>query len=438
MATGDGSTELLARLRAVSEQAEVYTVESESTLVSFEANAIKSVEVEETQGTALRAIVDGRLGFTAASGSAHPEEMVASLLASARYGDPAPFRFPAAGPAVDVTTYDPALVDAPIDRLVEIGREIVERLRAVDPEAQVSVDIERGVSRSAVRNSAGADTAEHSSDFSVSIGVERVRGNDVLVLGDSASDIRLSDAYEEALGRVEQQLRQAQRITTLRSGRMPVLFSPAGAMVLALPLTLGLNGENVQRGTSPLSRRVGEAIVDPRISLWDDATLAGRPASSRYDDEGVPCRRQALIESGVSRGFLYDLRTAALMGVESTGNGARGLFTLPSPSPSNLVMAGGDTPLQTMIAGITRGLLVEDVLGLGQGNPLSGAFSNAVGVAYVIRRGEIVGRVKDVTIAGNVYEDLREVAAISRERYWVWDEIQMPYILLPALNVISR
>ena len=70
--------------------------------------------------------------------------------------------------------------------------------------------------------------------------------------------------------------------------------------------------------------------------------------------------------------------------------------------------------------------------------PLSGAFSNAVAWRTLFRRGEIVGRVKDVTIAGNVYEDLREVAAISRERYWVWDEIQMPYILLPALNVISR
>lgn len=436
MAREPDHTDMLASLRRVTDEAEVYAVESESTLVSFEANAVKSIEVQETRGSALRAIVDGRLGFTAATGSPPPDEMIAGLLASARYGDPAPFRFPPAASGAEVETYDARLEEAPVERLVEIGREIVARLRAVDAEAQVNVDIERSTSTSAVINSAGAATGERYSEFSVGIGVERVHGDDVLMLGDSSSDIRLSDAYLEAVGRVEEQLRLAQRGASLRGGRMPVLFSPGGAMVLMLPLMLGLNGKNVQRGTSPLSDRLGQTILDRRITLWDDPTLSGRPASSRYDDEGVPCRRKALVQEGICRQFLYDLRTAGLMGAESTGNGSRSLFSLPSPSPSNLVLEPGDASLQAMIAGIDRGLLVEDVLGLGQGNPLSGAFSNAVGLAFAIEGGEVVGRVKDASIAGNVYEHLRQAAAISRESYWVYDHIRMPYVLLADVNVV--
>ena len=82
------------------------------------------------------------------------------------------------------------------------------------------------------------------------------------------------------------------------------------------------------------------------------------------------------------------------------------------------------------------GLLVDELLGLGQGNPLSGAFSNPVGLAYVIEEGEIVGRVKDVTLAGNVYDVLKSVGSLSREQYWVYGRYLLPHVLIPELDVV--
>ncbi len=81
---------------------------------------------------------------------------------------------------------------------------------------------------------------------------------------------------------------------------------------------------------------------------------------------------------------------------------------------------------------------MEDVLGLGQGNVVSGAFTNPLSLAFKIEKGEIVGRVKDVSIAGNVYDLLREVAAVSRETEWVYRSFHLPYILLPDMNVVTR
>jgi PmbA protein len=91
-----------------------------------------------------------------------------------------------------------------------------------------------------------------------------------------------------------------------------------------------------------------------------------------------------------------------------------------------------------MIAGIDHGLLVEDVLGLGQGNIISGAFSNPLSLAFRIERGEIVGRVKNVSIAGNIYELLRDVAAVSQETLWVYRSFRLPYLLLSEMNVIAQ
>jgi PmbA protein len=428
--------DILAALRLKAEQVEVYTSEGESTLVSFEANEIKSAETEEAHGVALRGVVHGRLGFTAAGGEVDDQTLVENLLASAQYGEEVPITFPAATPGPQVETYDPALADVPIKHLVEIGREIVATLLDVDEDAQVYVDIERGVFQSSLHNSAGAQTSERTSSFSVGIGVERVRDDDVLVIEEDISAISLSTDYRPAVQRLAQRLELAKRPARLRSGRMPVLFSPVGGFVLVLPIILATNGKNVQRGISPLSDKLGKAILDEKITLWDDPTLPGRPDSSSYDDEGMPCHRKALLRRGVCETFLYDLKTAALMGTQTTGNGMRSLFSEPSPSESNLVMEAGATPLAEMLAGVEHGLLVDDVLGLDQGNTISGAFSNTVSLAYVIEHGEIVGRVKDVSIAGNVYENLREVAAISQESSWVHSDILMPYILLPELNVV--
>jgi PmbA protein len=428
----------LERLGQRAAQAEVLALESEATRISFEANQVKSAAVEETQGLALRAMVDGRLGFTAAAGPADEDELIDAVVASARFGEQLPIAFPGAAAAAPLVTYDPALAEIPLTRFVEIGREIVAQLRAVDDHAQVNVDIERDVQRMALHNSAGAAVSLTASAMAISVSVERVRGDDVLIVYDAVSGVSFSEDYREMVARLADKLALGNRAATLASGRLPVLFSPAGAAVLWYPLLMAVNGENVQRGTSPLSQRLGQAVFDPALTVWDDPTLPGRPASAPYDDEGVPTRRKALIDKGACAGFIYDLKTAALSGVESTGNGARGLFSPPSPAVSNLTVAPGERSLDEIVAGIDHGLLVDGVLGLGQGNIMSGAFSNSVGLGFLIEGGEIVGRVKDVAIAGNIYQDLRSITALSRETQWVHGRISMPSVLLPEIKVVAR
>jgi len=208
--------------------------------------------------------------------------------------------------------------------------------------------------------------------------------------------------------------------------------------MLGLPLIHGLNGKNVYRGISPMAGQEGERIFDEKLTVVDDPTLDGRPGSSSHDDEGVPRRRNVLVDEGRLTGFIYDLKTAALASAEPTGNGERGLFSPPSPSFSNMVVANGETSVDDIIAGMDKGLLIETPLGLGQGNVISGAFSNNLSLAFKIESGEIVGRVKDVSVAGNVYQDLARIEALSLESEWVYGGIRLPYILLTQLNVVTR
>jgi len=428
---------LLEKLRRKAEQAELFNIESESLQVGFEANSLKSARVEETRGIALRAIVDGRLGFAASSDPTAEEKLLANVLASSRYGDPSPFAFPEHTPGPLVETYDENVAHLTINDLAELGQELIDIAHEADPQVHVKLDLVRSLQRVSVCNSRGAEVEKVISPLTISVMIERVRDDDVLVLYDYWSATTLQKAPHAFMQDTAHKLELAQEPARIHSGRQPVLFSPMGSTVLGLPLIGAVNGRNVYRGISPLAGKLGEQLFDPQLTMVDDGTINGRPGSASHDDEGVPTQRTVLIERGVPRGFLYDLKTAAQAGTTSTGNGSRGLFSPPRPSPSNLIIAPGDTPLEHIISGIEEGVLADSPLGLGQGNVISGLFSNSWGLAYRIEKGEIVGRVKDISIAGNIYQDLRHIAAISEESRWVYGGLRMPYILLESVNVTT-
>ncbi len=430
--------DLLRRLKSQAEQVEVVHVRAESTNVGFEANRLKSSQVEETSGIAVRIVKGGRLGFSASSDESAVEKLISNVLESAEFGEEIPISFPAAQPGPKVVTYDQIISELPIPRLAEIGQEIVDIILEIEPEARVNVELERGIQRLALRNQTGSELAFERSPLSIGFEISRVKGDDVLIMYDVTGSTVQMDDYSAFARRAAEKLRLAQQSATIRSGRMPVLFSPRGGLVLGLPVMLGLNGKNVYRQTSPMAGKIGEKLFDQKITVVDDPVLDGRFASAPYDDEGVAHHRRVLVERGVLKSFMYDLKTAAQMGVESTGNGSRSLFSPPVPSPTNLIFEAGEMPLTDMIAGIDEGLLVESPLGLGQGNVISGAFSNTLGLAFKIEKGEIVGRVKDVSIAGNIYELLQDVAAVSQETEWVYYSYHLPYMLLANMNVVAK
>ncbi len=430
--------EILEQLLKQAEQAEVVQIGQETTRIDYEGNKLKTSQVKETSGVTVRVVKDGRLGFSSSSDLSATDKLIQNVLESAKFGEVIPLDFPGPASSPSVLTYDQAINDFSISHMVEIGEEIIDLLLQTEPSATVDISLERGIGSFSLQNSSGADISFERSPLTITIIVKRVRGDDFLFLFSVQGMTKLGDDYLSPATRLAKNLERAKQSASIRSGRMPVLFAPRGALTLCLPLLQALNGKNVYTGISPMANKIGQKLFDQKLTLVDNPLLDGKYGSAPFDDEGVVHKRNLLIENGVVKSFYYDLKTAAQMGVEPTGNGSRGLFNPPEPNPTNLIIEAGDTPVAEMIAGIDEGLLANDVLGLGQGNILSGAFSNPLSLAFKIEKGEIVGRVKDLSIAGNVYELLPEISAVSEEREWQYTFVHMPYILMPEINVVAK
>ncbi len=430
--------DILTQLKKQAEQVEVLSLQNEKTTVEYEANQLKTCTVAETKGTAVRVIRKGQLGFAASTDDTAMDKLAANALESAAYGDKASFSFPDAQPAPSVRTFDEAVADLPIARLVEIGREMLDLILPVEPNLRCNIGLERSLVSASIRNQTGLDVSFKTSPLSLGLEIDRIEGDDVLILYDQLGTTVWEKDYLDFARRLVEKLKKARTITSIKPGKMPVLFAPTGTLALGLPLSQGLNGKEVYKGTSPMAGKIGEKLFDEKVTIIDDGTIDGKFASASYDDEGVPRRRNMLIEKGVLKGFIYDLKTAAQSGVETTGNASRGLFNPPEPSFTNLVIQPGETPLKNILASINEGIIVEDLLGIGQGNIISGAFSNPLALAFKIKKGEIVGRVKDLSIAGNIYDLLKNVAAVSKEAQWVYSTFYAPYILIPEMNVAGK
>ena len=308
--------DILKELQAQADQVEVVHMQSESTKVSFEANKLKSSQVEETRGTAVRLVKDGRLGFAASSDESAIARLMSNALASAAYGDKVPIVFPAPQIAPKDTTYDETITALPIPRLVQIGQEILDFILQIEPEARLNVELERGVQHLSVRNQTGTAVAVQRSPLSISLEMVRVQGDDILNVFSISGTTAWEKDYLAFVRRLGEKLKLAMKSATLHSGRMPVLFSPTGALVLGLPMIDGLDGKNVYKGISPLAGKIGEKLFDDKLTVVDDATIDGKFGSAAYDDEGVAHRRNVLVERGVLKSFFYDLKTAAQAGVQ--------------------------------------------------------------------------------------------------------------------------
>jgi PmbA protein len=91
-----------------------------------------------------------------------------------------------------------------------------------------------------------------------------------------------------------------------------------------------------------------------------------------------------------------------------------------------------------MVRGVKEGIVVEELMGAGQGNVMGGDFSGNVLLGYKIENGEIVGRVKDTIVAGNVHDALRSILALGSEARWIGGSVYAPPVLFERLAVSSK
>jgi PmbA protein len=195
-----------------------------------------------------------------------------------------------------------------------------------------------------------------------------------------------------------------------------------------------LNGKRVLEKASPWSDRRGQVVTTTALTV-SQHPQAG-PFSCPFDDEGTPTRPLVFINNGVLQTFYCDRITGRQCGEATTGNGFRPtLGSYPTPGLFNFLVQPGEGTLPDLIATLENGLVVDQMLGGGAG--ISGEFSVNVDLGYRVHRGEIIGRVKDTMVSGNVYTALKHLVKLGGDADWN-GSCYTPSLIVEGLSITGR
>ena len=293
------------------------------------------------------------------------------------------------------------------------------------------------VSHNAIRNSCGIEVSEKVSTFSWAIVGMAVDGRDISNFDYQTSgthnvkDINVENTAEEFAENVVGSL-GAKRVESFKG--CVVLSPEAVADVIVTPIVTSTNANSVQKGMSKFASKLGKKVANKSLTVTDDGTFTEGLAASSFDREGVPHRPLKIIENGVLKYFMYNTYTAAKDQVKSTGHATGGGRASPSVGPTNIIVKQGREKLGSIVKDIKKGMLVTRFSG--NVSAVSGDFSGVVKGGFIIEDGEKKHAVKETLIGGNIYRNLNDVQAISKERKMVGTML-LPYLCVQNVSITA-
>lgn len=198
------------------------------------------------------------------------------------------------------------------------------------------------------------------------------------------------------------------------SGRMPVIIDNGfGGVIFHEACGHGLEASSVSKGLSVFSGKLGQQIASPLVTAIDDGTIANEWGSINIDDEGVPSRRNVLIENGILKGYMVDRLNGRRMGMESTGSGRRESYRFaPTSRMTNTYIANGSSTPEEIISNTEKGLYAK-YMGGGSVNPATGEFNFAVMEGYLVENGRITEPVRGATLIGKGIDVLTKIDMVG-------------------------
>ena len=405
-----GQVQDAARVLGVSDVEATVSAETQA-LTRFANNAIHQNVSERAAHLSVRPVIDGR---TARAGTNRLDRdairaVVEESIAITRLTEPdaeLPGLAGAAAYAHPMRWFEATAGANPEER----ARAVAEAIRAVDSEGQTAAGIySTGESYFALLNSKGiaASHRETLARFSITA-----------MAADSSGWAKASACSHAAINPLQLAQTAARKAAQSRAprelppGRYTVVLEPAAVLDLVGQMFGDFSATAIRDGRSFLNDRIGQKLFGENITIHDDA-LDPQQSGAAFDGEGVPRKRLTLVERGVVREVAYSRQAAALAGVAPTGHG----FALPNEigeAPMNIVVAGGDTPVDDMIASTERGILVPRLWYIREVDPYEKIFTGMTrDGTFLIEGGKVAAGVRNFRFNQNLMELLSNVEALS-------------------------
>ncbi|MFX0201690.1 MAG: TldD/PmbA family protein [Candidatus Hodarchaeota archaeon] len=432
--------------------AEIFLQQSVQTTLRMERWQLKTGEVTQEWGGAVRAVIGKGVGFATFTLPANGEQAFQMAVDNARAAPPTEhITLPTVKkPKAVKGIYDPKVEQYTVNDMSETLLQLGDIIH-VKKMHSATMSMRANSREIAILNTNGVEQATTATKLSLSFECSAKEGDNTTnafaetYTPNHKFSVNLEDVAKKARDDALFQL----KVKQIKTAVMDVILGPyAVREIFGWVLAPALLGHNVLKKASPFVDKEGKKIASEGLSLTDRGLnpMAFYPAG--FDDEGTPRRNVNVVENGILKTFLYDATSAKEAGKQSTGNSGR--FSIydrrsyvypPSCATHDLTVHKGDTKLEEMIADVKRGIYLVYPIGAHSGNIASGSFNVAPYVCFLIEGGEVAGGVKKFLFTSTTPEVLKKINQISKkveQTGFEWNhQMSSPHIKIEKIKIVN-
>ncbi|MBR0508125.1 MAG: TldD/PmbA family protein [Clostridia bacterium] len=424
------------------ESAEIYSASSDGFSVNVLNAEIIKYAVERNKGLNLRVLYGGKTGYAYTEVYEDPEILVAHAIDNAKAienTDESPMQGACEYP--EITEKPNPVVDLSEEEKIDLALRLERDTLAYDPRVNRMgyCSVDTGVAETHISNTLGLKADRHERYSYAVLGPILREGDEEHESYSFKFGAGMTDYADIIRESVENTLMQF-HASAVDSGEYRILLRNDAAGDLLSAFAPMFFAERVQKGLSLLTGKLGQPIASEAVTIVDDPFEADNPRA--FDAEGVPSVLTAVIEKGVLKNYLYNLKSALKDGVASTSNAGRmGPAGAVTTAPSNFYIEKGEQSADELKKALGNGLLITELSGLHAGlNPISGDFS-LIAKGQLVENGEIVRSVDQITVAGNFLALMQGIEAVGSDLRFGppgFGRIGSPSLLIEKLIVSGK
>ena len=402
--------------------ADVRFEEGDATDIDFRRDHVERVSTSRMTGGVVRACHKGGWGITTFDLLDDLETSIAEACDGAKLVGRDKTELAEVDGAPDGVDVVVEMIDDPrgisVDEKIALVREYTEVLMGHENIVSTDVFYIDRFKTVHFASSRGVSYSEQRPGCAVSMSATSRDGH---ILQSASDSLRSRNDFSSLLNRHEEAHRVGQRASDLLKARP----CPAGTTTVVLDPEMA--GVFMHEAFGHLSEadhiyedeklkqlvHVGREVGPKMLNAVDDGTLTNLPGTQVFDDEGTPPGKTYLIKDGVLVGYMHSLETAGKMGCTPTGNArAGGRGKVPLVRMTNTLIENGPHTKDEVFAGIDRGIYACGMFG---GNTQLEMFSFSAAYGFLIENGQVTDMIRDVVLAGNVFETLYSIDAIGND-----------------------
>ncbi len=426
------------------EEYETYSEKADSFSVTIFKGEIEKYKKDISAGIGFRGIIKGKTGFayTEDLSEEAADFVINEAKANAEIADPeetaAVFQGCESYPEVE-GLYNPKLSELSGKEKIETAKELEKAAYAYSDKIEqvTSSTVGSAETETLIANSKGLNLIQKRNNIVAYISViasdgDRKKTGSEIFAGTDLKKLDKEKFIEKACGEAITALSAKQ----IKGYSGKVIFKNEAFSDILETFLQNFFAEFAQKGFSLLKDKEGEKIASEALTIVDEPLLKDGCSSTAFDSEGTASYNKVVVEKGVLKTLLYNLKSAEKAGRASTGNGFKFSYKGQVQTyPTNFYVKEGEVSFPELVKSLGDGVIITSVSGLHAGaNPVSGDFS-LLSEGFLVEKGEIKPPVEQITCAGNFYSLLKNITQISNDLKFSVSGIGSPSLIADGITV---